>query len=124
MNCRDCLHYEVCESISKRESLATLYWAEQCPCFKDKSRFAEVPCKRGDALFVLTSDSLTGIEETKCRNIKIVNLQDGVFAKVIAPCICDDWGGAYREFYIDDFGKTIFLTRKDAEKALEERKDK
>lgn len=39
MTCKDCLHYEVCESISKRESLATLYCAEECPCFTDKSEW-------------------------------------------------------------------------------------
>lgn len=50
MTCKDCIHYEVCESYSKRESLATLYCAEECPCFTDKSEWVHLPCKKGDAL--------------------------------------------------------------------------
>ena len=46
MNCKDCLHYDVCESISKRESFATLHCAEECPGFKYKSDVqAVVRCK-------------------------------------------------------------------------------
>lgn len=46
MNCKDCLHCEVCELMSKRESLAALYCAEECPGFKDKSDVqAVVRCK-------------------------------------------------------------------------------
>ena len=50
MNCKDCLHYDVCESISKRESFATLYCAEECPGFTDKSEWVHLPCKKGDVL--------------------------------------------------------------------------
>ncbi len=50
MNCKDCLHYEVCESYSKRESLATLYCAEECPGFTNKSEWVHLPCKNGDVL--------------------------------------------------------------------------
>ena len=45
MNCKDCLHYDVCESISKRESLATLYCAEECPGFTYKSECAKMRSK-------------------------------------------------------------------------------
>ena len=48
--CKDCLHYDVCESYSKRESLATLHYAEECPCFTDKSEWVHLPCKKGDVL--------------------------------------------------------------------------
>lgn len=89
---------------------------------KVEGRLVALPCKVGDVLYVLTSDSLTGIEETKCRRISIRTLQDGSVAKAIAPCVLDDWGGAFREFYIEDFGKTVFLSRAEAEKALTERK--
>ena len=50
MTCKDCLHYEVCESYSKRESLATLYCAEECPGFTYKSEWVHLPCKKGDVL--------------------------------------------------------------------------
>lgn len=77
-----------------------------------------LPCRRGDRLFVLTSDSPDGIEETKCKRITIVNRWDRSTARVIAKCVYDDWGKAVREFWPEDFGKTVFMTREEAEAAL------
>lgn len=76
-----------------------------------------LPCKPGDKLFVLTSDSLTGIMETKCRQIEIRNATDGLYATVVAPCVYD--GGTYShwEFTKEDFGRTVFLNQEEAEKA-------
>lgn len=76
-----------------------------------------LPCKPGDKLFVLTTDSLDGIEETKCKRIMICNAADGLYAKVVAPCVYDDWGNAHWEFTEGDFGRKVFLNREDAEKA-------
>lgn len=84
-------------------------------------RLVVMPCKKGDTLFVLTWDSLFGIEETKCKSISIVNREDGPCSKIIARCVYDDWGGAVREFFPEDFGKTVFLTREKAESALAEK---
>ena len=81
-------------------------------------RLVVLPCKKGDTLFVLTWDSLSGIEETKCRSISVINREDGVCAKITARCVYDDWGGAVREFFPEDFGKTVFLAREEAEAAL------
>lgn len=76
------------------------------------------PCKVGDTVFVLTSDSITGFEKSRVKRMLLKNLQDGMTIKIIIPCVCDDWGGAVREFYPEDFGKTVFLTLKEAEQAL------
>lgn len=76
-----------------------------------------LPCKPGDKLFVLTTDSLGGIEETKCKRIVICRASDGLYAKVVAPCVYDDWGGAHWEFTEEDFGTKVFLNQEDAEKA-------
>ena len=40
MNCKDCLHYEVCCSNGSAE----------CEWFKDKSEWVHLPCKNGDVL--------------------------------------------------------------------------
>lgn len=73
-------------------------------------------CNVGDTLYVLTSDSLTGVEETKCSKIAKVYVQDvGDTPKYFAPCVYDDWGGATWEFYDWDFGVKVFLKREDAE---------
>lgn len=79
------------------------------------------PCKVGDTVYVLTSDSITGFEKSRVKRMLLKNLQDGMTIKIIIPCVCDDWGGAVREFYPEDFGKTVFLTREEAEQALKER---
>lgn len=76
------------------------------------------PCKVGDTVYVLTYDSITGFEKSRVKRMLLKNLQDGTTIKIIIPCICDDWGGAVREFYPEDFGKTVFLTREEAEQAL------
>ena len=81
-------------------------------------RLVVLPCRRGDRLFVLTSDSPDGIEETKCKRITIVNRWDRSTAKVIVKCVYDDWGKAVREFWPEDFGKAVFMTREEAEAAL------
>ena len=82
-----------------------------------------VPCKEGDTLFVLTTDSPDGIEETKCKRILVVQRNGAACAKVIAPCTLDDWGGAFWEFYPEDFGKKVFDDRGVAEAILKFRKN-
>lgn len=78
------------------------------------------PCKVGDTVYVLTSDSITDFEKSRVKRMLLTNLQDGMTIKIIIPCVCDDWGGAVREFYPEDFGKTVFLTQEEAEQALKE----
>ena len=99
----------------------------KCLSEKEADYFLEhgvivLPCKVGDTVYVLTSDSITGFEKSRVKRMLLKNLQDGMTIKIIIPCVCDDWGGAVREFYPEDFGKTVFLTREEAEKALKERK--
>lgn len=81
-------------------------------------RCVVLPCKRGDKLFVRTSDSLNGIEETYCKRITVVNRECGPCVKIITPCTCDDWGSSYRTFYPEDFGETVFLTREEVEMVI------
>ena len=93
MTCKDCIHYEVCESYSKRESLATLYCAEECPCFTDKSEWVHLPCKKGDVL-----------------------IRNGIRCKV------DHWNVIATAFTEDEKCRVFGL--EEAEKALDERKEK
>lgn len=81
-----------------------------------------LPCKKGDKLFVLTTDSPDGIEETYCKKIVVVMRNGAPCAKIIAPCTIDDWGGAYRELYPEDFGSKVFDDRGVAEAMLQFRK--
>lgn len=47
----------------------------------------------------------------------ICRASDGLYVKVVAPCVYDDWGGAHWEFTEEDFGTKVFLNQEDAEKA-------
>jgi hypothetical protein len=80
------------------------------------------PCKVGQTIYVLTTDSPTGIEETKISQV-IVRFKGNnkMQYTILAPCVYDDWGKAKWSFCDNDFGKTVFLTREEAEKALKER---
>lgn len=46
MNCKDCLHCDVCPmGLMCEESTGV------CDVFKDKSRFIELPCNVGDVVY-------------------------------------------------------------------------
>lgn len=64
-----------------------------CVGFKDKSKFIELPCKVGDKVFIIGRNN----HETYINT------------------------GRFRISDIEKFGKTVFLTKEEAEKALEER---
>lgn len=110
--------YMVEETIKALEELQQYRRAEE------NGLLLRLPCKVGDELYILTTDSLTGIEETKCKRIVVKKTRNGVKAKIIAPCMLDDWGGAFRELYNKDFGRIAFPTREEAEAKLAEMEGK
>lgn len=62
----------------------------------------------GDTLFIIDPENENGsIVKTICTEIKI-DAED--------MWVCTN----YDEFYFDDFGKTVFLTKEEAEQALRE----
>lgn len=113
MNCKDCLHYEVCESYSKRESLATLYCAEECPVFTNKSEWVHLPCKCGDKIFMIVGDIEAGtafVDEGKV--ISVTYEHTGVWIYARYEC-----GLSYHhKFGCGD----CFFTIAEAEKALKD----
>ena len=76
-----------------------------------------VPCKTGNTLFVLTSDSPLGYEATICTRIRVRNDSTGNPSHEVAyaPSIFADWG----EWVLkpEDFGIKVFLNQQDAENA-------
>jgi hypothetical protein len=90
---------------------------DQCDHFKDKSLIVELPCKVGDDLFV--------ISQTKDKRIlPFINIHtcSGFTVFVKKRCI-DVWCGAgngVKTYKLKDFGKTVFLTKEDAERKLKE----
>ena len=116
-SCKDCMHEEVCSIFS---SDLNEDGAEKCVGFKDRNRFVELPCKVGDTMYILTNDSPTGIEESQVKKIELIKMQSKTKIRLTVPCVYDDWGSAQWEIGVNDFGKTAFLTREEAEKALKE----
>ena len=58
--CKDCIHYEVCKYKDEKVSLGTKTCelvADGFKCFKDKSRIVELPCKVGDKVFCIYSET-------------------------------------------------------------------
>lgn len=93
MNCKDCLHYEICEAYSPRDSYATLHCAEECVCFTDRSEWIHLPCEVGDRIWYIRDGRVVFGSVTKLNIYSIATS--------------------------GKLGKTAFLTREKAEKALE-----
>ena len=102
MTCKDCLHYEVCY----------YHDFEECEWFRDKSELVHLPCKVGDIVYCFEPCFDTDHRP----RLKVVE-KEIIELKTIATVFG-------LNFDIDNIGKTVFLTREEAEKALKDiRKD-
>ena len=123
MTCKDCIHYDLCRSFSRIQ----LGWhgnsvhyvenmEEICKDFKDRSRFVELPCKVGDTLFVPTRNL---VSEYKIVSFHVCGegiwYRTNVIKGILTRLISDN---------VEIIGKTVFLTREEAERALKERETK
>lgn len=123
MNCKDCLHYDACmEYTNLSESEYAQNYDRQetaCEIFKDKSEWVHLPCNVGDTIYYPWI--FDGIEGIAFSNVKEISIYDNLTFLVFV----EDWGSDMpmpTAFYKENFGKTVFLTREEAEKALEERR--
>ena len=96
-SCKDCMHEKVCDYYAGDLNEEG---AEKCVCFKDRTRFVELPCKVGDTVY--QTDGIR-IYENKIERIIFATNNIG--------------------FGETSIGKSIFLTREEAEKALKEREN-
>jgi hypothetical protein len=116
MTCKDCIHYEACEWFG---FIYVEEMADDCLRFKPKSRFIESPCKVGDTLYVISrmkdNRILPFISQYEATSIAI---------KKKSIVVYHEMDGYIKLFKSTDFGKTVFLTKEEAEKALEERNKK
>lgn len=105
--CKDCLHNEMCYATHTDDS-------PTCCDFTDRSEWVHLPCRAGDSIFCdgeLFSDRYAG--EVKEFTVDVVRTQ-----------VCTTHRGEIDMiFNFKDFGKTVFLTREEAEKALERKKE-
>ena len=123
--CKDCIHYDVCllERDNNKDKLTAdgLFKKaeEDCAYFKDKSRIVELPCKVGDTVYEIRPDrgfiqeyTVITIHISRCDAFFDWELKDGegIYSNV-------------NGFAVIMLGKTVFLTREEAEKALERMKN-
>ena len=119
---KDCIHYEACKDIyypmSTYDEEAKAFdesdSCDGCQFYSDKSRFVELPCKVGDVVYQVTRNF---ISEFRVRFVEIATCGNlFLHTDLISGIIYT--GDVFSE---SDIGKTVFLTREEAEKALKER---
>ena len=94
--CIDCMHYNIC-TFGKCDIISG------CPFYTDRSEWVHLPCKVGDKVY--QTDGIR-IYESTIRTIEISSARTVYFTDNIA-------------FDKRAIGDSIFLTREEAEKALE-----
>lgn len=111
--CKNCVHESVCR-IREFPSIDEIL-KDGCNHYKDKSLVVELPCKVGDDLFVISQMRdkriLPFISEFECTSITIRKRSVTVYHEM---------DGFIKIFKKDDFGKTVFLTKEQAEEKLKE----
>ena len=106
MNCKDCIHQTACFDWCRGFGQE----AELCEHFSDKAEWVHLPCKLGDNVYCFEpSFNQMRKPELKVLKTKIIDVKTIITVYGL-------------NFNIDDVGKTVFLTREEAEKALAERK--
>lgn len=118
MNCQDCMHYGVCQSL-EMNGISKIH-PKQCSHFKDKSKFVELPCKVGDKVWFIKfmwNYAKHPIPAMVC-GIKTFS-KSGTFTFTALT----DENNVTRSFINQDIGETVFLTKEEAEKALKEREE-
>ena len=106
--CANCIHEKVC----KKRHFPSMFGltGDGCDDFKDKSRYIELPCAVGDTVYCI--QPYFNHDTKKYKEIIKPKVVDFVFTM---PFLAESKGEILRE---KDFGKTVFLTKEDAEKVL------
>ena len=107
-SCKECIHFDRCKGLYKFDRLQKAV-SKGCSYFRDRSRFVELPCKAGDTVYSVHGHPDYGYK------IEALQAQD-------VALICSSGELSYSK-RLNYFGKTVFLTREEAEQALKEREE-
>ena len=124
MDCTRCL-YEVACDLNGRMSGNNnpLKYDKECPIFKDKSLYTELPCKVGDTVYVICNKE---VQETTVFSMK-AETEDNRWVFFIQAKAVDGtnktYDGYVPVFKMFIFGKSVFLTKEEAEAKLKELKE-
>ena len=105
--CENCIHYELCSSISLKKIGISLIPQDECCGYKDRSRFVELPCKLGDTVYYFNSAG-------------------EIFSQKVSGFIVNFVGILVDSDVMFDshlMGDRFFSTREEAEQALKEREN-
>lgn len=133
--CKDCLHFEACKYMYEAAFDQQWFPFVTCDRFKDRSRIIELPCKPGTTVYMLHNNTDACLD---CpHHVVYFNDEDCTHPdyKVYFPTIqdspvCDKqfWeviDHTATELFLfnhrESFGKTVFLTREEAEAELARR---
>ena len=109
--CKDCLHFEACKYMYEAAFDQQLFPFGTfdfgtCDQFKDRSRFVELPCKPGDHVY-----RFCGTKNNRYVGERLVH----------SVTIYGDGSFVILSSAYDTMGKTVFLTREEAESELARR---
>lgn len=96
MTCKDCLHYNAC--LQCHSPLVG------CKCFTAISEWVHLPCKVNSTVYI--ASEYRGVIESKVRKI-FLGLNGAEMIRT-----------QHYDIPFQNWGKTLFLTREEAEKAL------
>ena len=124
-SCKECIHFDRCKGLYKFDRLQKAV-SKGCSYFRDRSRFVELPCKVGDTVYAYwdmdnpCSNYLHVIEDFIIDLVILVDRKNSVIG-FRAGRTCEQNGRKCDiEFDLKDIGKTVFLTREEAEQSLRE----
>lgn len=114
--CSDCIHCALCTEGFDLDGLEEIF--DRCSYFEEKRQYVKLPVKVGQTLYVLDEDkTILGLQ---IHSIDLSIGVDGIYDSDLE--LWDEESGNGYEYYdLDDIGKTLFLTREEAESKLNER---
>lgn len=121
--CNDCIHYDVC-SLENGEIFKSAKKNGFCGKHKDQSRYIEPQCKVGDTVYCIVfypAINKLSVSKGFVREIRIT--KNNVTINIV-DCEQIKYANLNINITCDDFGRTVFFTREEAEKALKERTNK
>ena len=122
MTCKDCLHCKVCLCNDNYDHHAS----SLCDHFKNKANVVELPCKVGDTVYIknrpliisflhIDENSISFVVQFDCDDCYTCPFYED-YVSFEGEHDCKTMG--YIEFTEEDIGKTVFLTREEAEQKL------
>lgn len=90
MNCRDCIHFEVCKEWSRYNNENINLTITNCQHFKSKAKFLQLPCKVGDEIYDVSFDSDNDYNHINIHTVQDVSAKGIWFANEM--CLYEDLG--------------------------------